>query len=39
MSSAIITDTDEEMLKYDEAMMIAENHPPLEVIKNKKNCI
>ena len=36
MSSAIITDTDEEMLKYDEAMMIAENHPPLEVIKNKK---
>ena len=36
MSSAIITDTDEEMLKYDEAMMIAENHPPLEYIKNKK---
>lgn len=36
MSSAIITDTDEEMLKYDEAMMIAENHPPLEFIKNKK---
>ena len=36
MSSAIITDTDEEMLKYDEAMMIAKNHPPLEFIKNKK---
>lgn len=36
MSSAIITDTDEEMLKYDEAMMIAENHAPLELINNKK---
>ena len=35
MSSAIITDTDEEMLKYDEAMMIAENQL-FEVIKNKK---
>ena len=36
MSSAIITDTDEEMAKYDEALLIAQNHPPMDTIKDKK---
>ena len=36
MSSAIVTDTDEEMAKYDEARLLAENHPPLAAMKNKK---
>jgi len=36
MSSAIITDTDEEMAKYDEALVIAQNHPPMDAIQNKK---
>ena len=36
MSSAIITDTDEEMAKYDEALLIAQNHPPMDTIKDNK---